>query len=192
MTAQAEGEHTVTWRELLAETTTLVDQPTHARWICETATSSTPDEFRAMLDRPATERAVAHLDAMVARARSGEPIQYVLGSWGFRHLDLAIDHRVLIPRPETESVAETAIELAGAAGPIRHVADLGTGSGAIGLAMADELPLDGTTVWITDLSAGALGRRPRQHRRNRSQWHECHGRRRVVVRRAARWEVGST
>jgi release factor glutamine methyltransferase len=109
-----------------------------------------------MLDRPATERAVAHLDAMVARARSGEPIQYVLGNWGFRRLDLAIDRRVLVPRPETESVAGTAIELAAAAGPIRCVADLGTGSGAIGLAMADELPLDGTTVWITDASADAL------------------------------------
>ena len=126
------------------------------RWICETATSTRPDEFRAMLDEPATERAVAHLDAMVARARSGEPIQYVLGSWGFRRLDLSIDPRVLIPRPETELVAERAIELAAAAGPIRHVADLGTGSGAIGMAMADELPHDGTRVWITDTSADAL------------------------------------
>jgi len=93
---------------------------------------------------------------MVARARAGEPIQYVLGSWGFRHLDLAVDERVLIPRPETELVAQVAIELAAEAGPIRHVADLGTGTGAIGLAMADELPHDGTTVWITDASADAL------------------------------------
>ena len=99
---------------------------------------------------------MAHLDAMVARARAGEPIQYVLGSWAFRHLDLAIDERVLIPRPETELVAEIAIERAAAAGPIRHVADLGTGSGAIGLAMADELPHDGTIVWITDVSADAV------------------------------------
>ena len=150
------GEHTVTWRELLAETTDLLDEPTHARWICETATATTPDEFRVKLDQPATERAVAHLDALVARARAGEPIQYVLGSWAFRHLDLAIDERVLIPRPETERVAEIAIERAAAAGPIRHVADLGTGSGAIGLAMADELPHDGTAVWITEVSADAL------------------------------------
>lgn len=147
---------TVTWRELLAETTALLAEPTHARWICETATATRPDEFRALLDEPATERAVAHLDAMVARARAGEPIQYVLGSWGFRRLDLAVDARALIPRPETELVAEWAIELAVAAGPIRHVADLGTGSGAIGLALADELPHDGTRVWITDHSADAL------------------------------------
>ncbi|MFT4656755.1 MAG: release factor glutamine methyltransferase [Ilumatobacter sp.] len=147
---------TVTWRELLDETSELLAERTHARWICETATSSTPAEFTAMLNQPATERAVSHLDAMVSRARGGEPIQYVLGSWGFRHLDLAVDARVLIPRPETEGVAEIAIGLAAAAGPIRHVADLGTGSGAIGLAMADELPRDGTTVWITDTSPDAL------------------------------------
>ncbi len=151
-----DGDHTVTWRELLAETTALLAEPTHARWMCETATATGPDEFRAMLDQSATERAVAHLDAMVARARAGEPIQYVLGSWGFRRLDLAIDPRVLIPRPETELVAEVAIHLAVVAGPIRHVADLGTGSGAIGLAMADELPYDGTSIWITDASADAL------------------------------------
>ncbi|MGA9279446.1 peptide chain release factor N(5)-glutamine methyltransferase, partial [Ilumatobacter sp.] len=149
-------ERTISWRVLLAETTVLLDDPTHARWICETATSSTPDEFTAMLDQPATERAVGHLDAMVARARAGEPIQYVLGGWGFRRLDLAVDERVLIPRPETELVAEVAIELAAGAGPIRRVADLGTGSGAIGLAMADELPHDGTTVWISDASSDAL------------------------------------
>lgn len=150
------GEHTVTWRELLAETGALLDESTHARWICETASATTPGEFRAMLDQPATERAVAHLDAMVARARSGEPIQYVLGSWAFRHLDLAVDERVLIPRPETELVAELAIELARAFGPIREVVDLGTGSGAIGLAMADELPHEGTRVWITDVSPEAV------------------------------------
>lgn len=149
-------ERTVTWREVLAETTAVLDEPAHARWICETATSTTPEEFRAILDQPATDRAVAHLDAMVSRSRSGVPIQYVLGSWGFRRLDLAIDGRVLIPRSETESVAEEAIALAAAAGPIRNVADLGTGSGAIGLAMADELPHEGTTVWITDASSDAL------------------------------------
>jgi release factor glutamine methyltransferase len=147
---------TVTWRELLAETESLIDDAQHARWICETATSSTPDEFRGMLDEPAGQRAVAHLDAMVARVRAGEPLQYVLGAWAFRRLDLAVDARVLIPRPETELVAEVAIEVARAVGPTRRVLDMGTGSGAIGLALADELPIDGTTVWISDVSADAL------------------------------------
>ena len=63
---------------------------------------------------------------------------------------------MLIPRPETELVAETAIALARACGSPVTVADLGTGSGAIGLALADELPHAGTTVWITDVDADAL------------------------------------
>lgn len=151
-----DGADTVSWRELLAETAGLVGDAQHARWICETATSSTADEFRERLDEPAGERAVAHLDAMVARARVGEPMQYVLGSWGFRRLDLAVDPRVLIPRPETETVAEIAIQLAATFEPNRTVLDLGTGSGAIGLSIADELPLSGTTVWLTDASADAL------------------------------------
>ncbi len=150
------SDGTVSWRELLAETRSIVDDPQHARWICETATATTPDEFREILDDAAGERAVAHLDAMVARARTGEPIQYVLGSWSFRHLDLAVDARVLIPRPETELVAEVAIELAATFGPTRAVLDLGTGSGAIGLAMADELPVTGTSVWLTDASSESL------------------------------------
>jgi release factor glutamine methyltransferase len=152
----SKGPETVFWRQLLAETETLLGDAVHARWVCETAASATPEEFRRMLDEPAAQRMVAHLDTMVARARSGEPIQYVLGSWAFRHLDLAVDRRVLIPRPETEDVAGAAIAFAAQAGPVRHVADLGTGSGAIGLSMAHELPAVGTTVWITDASTDAL------------------------------------
>jgi release factor glutamine methyltransferase len=148
---------TLTWRELWNETADLIDDRAHARWLCEVASSSaTPDEFLAGLDRAATVRMVSHLDAMLARYRSGEPLQYVLGQWSFRHIELAIDRRVLIPRPETELVAEVAIEKAAANGPTRVIADLGTGSGAIGLAMAYELPREGTTVWITDVSADAL------------------------------------
>jgi release factor glutamine methyltransferase len=127
-----------------------------ARWLCEVATALDGDDFVAGLDDHATERMVAHLDAMVARYRAGEPLQYVLGRWGFRRLDLVVDRRVLIPRPETELVAAATIEIAVAIGPPRLVADLGTGSGAIGLSLAAELPLDGTTVWITDTSEDAL------------------------------------
>jgi release factor glutamine methyltransferase len=99
-----------------------------ARWICEVAVALDGDEFDRALDEPVTERMVAHHDAMVARYRAGEPLQYVLGRWGFRRLDLAIDRRVLIPRPETELVAGTAVRLAAAVPGERVVADLGTGS----------------------------------------------------------------
>ena len=148
---------TITWRELWAETTTVVGDRVHARWLCEVASASVDgDEFLACLDEAATVRMVAHLDAMVARYRTGEPLQYVLGEWAFRRITLAVDRRVLIPRPETELVAEVAIELAAACAPERLVADLGTGSGAIGLSLAFELPRRGTTVWITDASGDAL------------------------------------
>ena len=148
---------TVTWRELWAETAAAVGDRAQGRWLCEVASASLDgDDFTARLDEPATVRMVSHLDSMVARYRTGEPLQYVLGEWSFRHLTLAIDRRVLIPRPETELVAEVAISRAAACTPTRTVADLGTGSGAIGLSMAFELPRQGTTVWITDASPDAI------------------------------------
>ncbi len=151
------GDSTVSWRELWAETSDAVGDRAQARWLCEVASGSADgDEFLARLGEPATVRMVGHLDAMLARLRRGEPLQYVLGEWTFRRVTLAVDRRVLIPRPETELVAEAALEKASSVGPTRVVADLGTGSGAIGLALAYELPLVGTTVWITDVSDDAL------------------------------------
>lgn len=144
------------WRDLWQETADSLGDRMHARWVCEVASSTTGDEFLGVLDDVPTARMVSHLDAMVARYQTGEPLQYVLGRWGFRRLDLAIDDRVLIPRPETELVAEVAHQLAAALHQRRTVVDLGTGSGAIGLALADELPVEGTTVWLTDLSNDAL------------------------------------
>ena len=143
------------WRETTAR---LGDRST-ARWLCEVATGLDGDELLAGLDEPVTDRMVAHLEHMLARLEAGEPLQYVLGRWGFRRLDLAVDHRVLIPRPETEQLAEVAIGLArdglADSGSVTIV-DLGTGSGAIGLALADELPLDGVAIWLTDVSTDAL------------------------------------
>ncbi len=145
---------TTTWRDLLAETAATVGERPAARWLCEVASGA--DRIEDVLDEPATVRMVAHLDAMLARRAAGEPLAYVLGRWSFRHLDLAIDRRVLIPRPETEVVAGVAIDLARSMWPGVVVADLGTGSGAIGLAAADELPVEHVTVWLTDVSSDAL------------------------------------
>jgi len=151
------SDDTVTWRELWVETTDAVGDRTEARWLCEVASAAVDgDDFIARLEEPASVRMVSHLDAMTARRRAGEPLQYVLGEWSFRHITLAVDRRVLIPRPETELVAEVALEKATAADPPRVVVDLGTGSGAIGLALAHELPRRGTTVWVTDASSDAL------------------------------------
>jgi release factor glutamine methyltransferase len=146
----------LTWRTLLAETAAAIGDRQQARWMCEVASGASGDGFTAVLDEPATERMVAHLDAMLQRFDAGEPLQYVLGSWQFRHLELMVDRRVLIPRPETEWVCEAALAFARTVEAPRIVADLGTGSGAIGLSMAAELPIGSTTVWLADLSADAL------------------------------------
>ncbi len=122
--------------------------------MCEVASGA--DRLDDVLDERATIRMVAHLDAMLARREAGEPLAYVLGRGGFRHLDLFVDRRVLIPRPETEVVAGVALELARRRSPPIVVADLGTGSGAIGLALANELPVVGVEVWLTDDDADAL------------------------------------
>lgn len=142
-------------RELWAQTADAVGSRHEARWLCEVATALDGDRFLVALDEPATERMVHHLDSMVARYRGGEPLAYVLGSWAFRSLDLAVDRRVLIPRPETELLVDVVVDLVADRRP-RSVADLGTGSGAIGLALAAELPLDDTTIWITDASSDAV------------------------------------
>lgn len=86
---------------------------------------------------------------MVRRRLRREPVAYILGRKGFRHIELAVDRRVLIPRPETELLVELALET-GAQG----VLDMGTGSGAIALAIADEMPTCGLIA--TDTSDGAL------------------------------------
>jgi release factor glutamine methyltransferase len=191
----AMSDGTVTWGHLWNETAERVPRP-QARWLCEVASGYDGDEFLSMLDRPATQRAVAHLDAMLARVGAGEPLQYVLGRWGFRHLDLMVDRRVLIPRPETETVVEVALRLARSMLFPIVCADLGTGSGAIGLSLAAELPFDGVTVWMTDSSADALdvaranaagiGRAAANVRASRGLWfkalpHELRGRLALVV-----------
>ncbi|MEP7202892.1 MAG: peptide chain release factor N(5)-glutamine methyltransferase [Ilumatobacteraceae bacterium] len=146
---------TITWRALWDQTATRVSRP-QARWMCEVASGHDGHEFLDVLDQPATHRGVSHLGSMLARVDAGEPLQYVLGRWGFRHLDLMIDRRVLIPRSETESVVEIALNLARSM-PLPIVcADLGAGSGAIGLSLAAELPVNGVTVWLTDASPDAI------------------------------------
>lgn len=110
------------------------------------------------LDDLASARSGAYFDAMVARRAAGEPLQYVLGHWPFRTLDLMVDRRVLIPRPETEEVvgvALTELDRLEVATPGDVVAvDLGTGSGAIALSLVAERPR--VQVWGTDASADAL------------------------------------
>jgi release factor glutamine methyltransferase len=145
-----------------------VDDPdTEARWMIEEVSGMDASEQVVEAERLATRRATGELEGLLERRAAGEPLQYVLGSWGFCGLDLLVDRRVLIPRPETESVVQHAIaeverlgERVGKADPwggaLTHyaVADLGTGSGAIALALAAALP--DAEVWATDVSEDAL------------------------------------
>ncbi|MGH3109730.1 MAG: peptide chain release factor N(5)-glutamine methyltransferase [Gaiellaceae bacterium] len=103
--------------------------------------------------RELTGSEAAELDRLLARRVAREPLAYVLGEWGFRRLMLAVDARVLVPRPETEIVVERCLaRLTGTEAP--QVLDVGTGSGAIALAIADEHP--GARVTAIDASEEAL------------------------------------
>ena len=110
-------------------------------------------ELYMHLDRPLS---VAELDdarALVRRRAAGEPLQYVLGEWGFRRLTLRVDGRALIPRPETETLVGRCLALLDGDDAPR-VLDVGAGSGAVALALADEHP--GARVTAIDVSEDAL------------------------------------
>jgi release factor glutamine methyltransferase len=110
-------------------------------------------ELYTQHDRPLTEEERAQARELVRRRGAREPLAYVLGDWDFRRLTLKTDGRALVPRPETEVVVERCLALLDDA-EAPHVVDVGTGTGAIALAIKQELP--DAHVIATDASPEAL------------------------------------
>ncbi|MEZ5322219.1 MAG: peptide chain release factor N(5)-glutamine methyltransferase [Microthrixaceae bacterium] len=163
---------TLTWRDLRAEAERRLGgfvpvASREASWIVEELGSFGRAELSLRGGESVTVGTVARFEDMIERRRGGEPLQYVLGHWAFRRLDLMVDRRVLIPRPETEVLVEVALERLDAVaerppdpGPEpaparrRLAVDLGTGSGAIALSIAVERR--DVEVIGTDVSPDAL------------------------------------
>jgi release factor glutamine methyltransferase len=125
-----------------------VDTPrVDAEWIIAHALGVSRTELQTRLDDE------VEIEPLLARREAREPLAYVLGEWGFRRLTLRTDARALVPRPETEIVVERALALVRDVEAPR-VLDVGAGSGAIALALADEHP--GARVTAVDTSAAAL------------------------------------
>jgi release factor glutamine methyltransferase len=113
--------------------------------------------LRRIADEPMPPGGATRFDSQLARRAAGEPVQYITGRAAFRHIDLAVDRRVLIPRPETELLVDAVLAyLAERDWTLRppRVLDLGTGSGCIALAIVHEHPT--AQVTATDASADAL------------------------------------
>ncbi len=109
-------------------------------------------ELYAYFDRPLGAAELAAYRDLVSRRLAGEPVAYLLGHKEFWSLDLLVDPRVLIPRPDSETMVEEALDRL--ADPDARIADVGTGSGALALALAKERPK--AQVFATDISPDAL------------------------------------
>jgi release factor glutamine methyltransferase len=124
-----------------------------AEWIVEETTGAGRPALYARPEAPVSPEAAARTDRLVARRAAGEPVQYVLGHADFYGLRLTVSPAVLVPRPETETVVEEALRRVGGVDAPR-VLDVGTGSGAVALAVKHERP-DAEVVAL-DVSPDAL------------------------------------
>lgn len=126
----------------------------NAEWLIASALGIDRMKLYMQFDRPLAESELAEMRSMVARRAKREPLQYILGTTPFHELELKVDKRALIPRPETEQLVELAIDSLGENDLPYRILDLGTGTGAIALALAFALPR--AEVFALDASEEAL------------------------------------
>ena len=137
---------------LLARARDLID-PADAALLLAHALGKSRSWLFAHADDALGEAEAARFDVLLARRAAGEPVAYLTGWRGFWTLELAVTPATLVPRPETELLVDLALARLPVDAPVR-VADLGTGSGAIALAIASERPR--AQVLATDASSDAL------------------------------------
>lgn len=134
-----------------------VDAPSlTARLLLSTVTGRSKEWLMAHDDERLDAAQTVQFEKLLQRVTAHEPLAYILGQREFYGLDLAVDARVLIPRPETEMLVELALAALAAGGPAgaADLFDIGTGSGAVAIAVAKHAP--GARVMASDVSADAL------------------------------------
>lgn len=150
------------WREVISKTARFLedrnvpDAQVAAELMVARLLGSSRGFLVSEMEKEASERHLAAMRRGMARLSAGEPVQYVLGEWDFRRLTLKCDKRALIPRPETEQLVERVLaHLSAMKGAPGLVVDVGTGTGAIILSIADEFRGGGVFLG-TDVSEDAI------------------------------------